>query len=73
MQLGAFSVSLTVKDIEASWRRWGAELADPEERHCVIGLLQGMLQKNMLTFNPGGTAMRRSSAYSPTFANCSIN
>lgn len=65
MQLGAFSVSLAVKDIEAS-RRFYEKLGfrefggDPSQNwlilkngDIVIGLFQGMFEKNMLTFNPG--------------------
>ena len=65
MNLGAFSVSLSVKDIEAS-RDFYAKLGfepiggDIDESwlilrngHHIIGLFQGMFEKNMLTFNPG--------------------
>jgi lactoylglutathione lyase len=65
MQLGAFSISLTVKDIEAS-RQFYEKLGfrhlggDPSQNWLilkngphVIGLFQGMFEKNMLTFNPG--------------------
>ena len=65
MQLGAFSVSLAVKDIRAS-REFYEKLgftsffgndADKwlilKNGDCVIGLFQGMFEKNMLTFNPG--------------------
>lgn len=65
MKLGAFSVSLAVKDIQASkqfyeklgFSQIGGEL---EQNWCIlqngdhiIGLFQGMFEKNMLTFNPG--------------------
>jgi lactoylglutathione lyase len=63
--IGAFSVSLTVKDLEAS-RAFYEELGftpfagDPAQNwlilkneDCVIGLFQGMFEKNILTFNPG--------------------
>ena len=65
MKLGAFSISLTVKDINASkafYEKLGFEYpADWAEENwvilkngdCVIGLFQGMFDKNMLTFNPG--------------------
>jgi catechol 2,3-dioxygenase-like lactoylglutathione lyase family enzyme len=65
MQLGAFSISLAVKDIHASiafYRKLGFELfgGDPAQNWAilkngehVIGLFQGMFEKNMLTFNPG--------------------
>lgn len=65
MELGAFSVSLTVKDLEAS-RRFYETLGfmpfagDPAQGWLilrngahVIGLFQGMFERNMLTFNPG--------------------
>ena len=65
MNLGAFSVSLAVKDIKAS-RDFYAKLGfeeiggNVEENWLilrngdhVIGLFQGMFDKNMLTFNPG--------------------
>ncbi len=65
MDLGSFSVSLTVKDIKAS-RDFYAKLGFEEiggdidqnwlilrNRDHVIGLFQGMFDKNMLTFNPG--------------------
>lgn len=65
MDLGAFSVSLAVKDIRASrdfYKNLGFEEAggDIEQnwlimrnRDHVIGLFQGMFDKNSLTFNPG--------------------
>ncbi len=65
MQLGAFSVSLAVKDLQASkdfYTALGFEVAgDYAEqgwaimRHgdTVIGLFQGMFDRNILTFNPG--------------------
>lgn len=65
MELGAFSVSLTVKDIEASklfyeklgFSRMGGEQSQGwlilNNGPCVIGLFQGMFDKNILTFNPG--------------------
>ena len=65
MELGAFSISLAVKDIEAS-KRFYEKLGftvfagDQSQNwlimkngHHVIGLFQGMLERNMLTFNPG--------------------
>ena len=64
-ELGAFSISLTVKDIEAS-RRFYEELgfrefAGSAARNWLImkngdhaiGLFHGMFEKNILTFNPG--------------------
>ena len=65
MQLGAFSISLAVKDIEASRRfyeKFGfQEFAGDAAQNwlimrngeTIIGLFQGMLEKNTLTFNPG--------------------
>lgn len=65
MQLGAFSISLAVKDIGASrafYEKFGFEqLGGYLEQgwlilrsgSTVIGLFQGMFEKNMLTFNPG--------------------
>ena len=65
MELGNFSVSLTVKDITASkafYEKLGfKEVAGKlEEKWIVlqngtarIGLFQGMLDKNIMTFNPG--------------------
>jgi lactoylglutathione lyase len=65
MQLGAFSVSLAVKDIDVSKRFYetlgfSAFGGDPTQGWLilrngehVIGLFQGMFEKNILTFNPG--------------------
>jgi catechol 2,3-dioxygenase-like lactoylglutathione lyase family enzyme len=65
MDLGAFSVSLSVKDIEASREFYeklgfepiGGNIDDNwlilRNGDHVIGLFQGMFDKNMLTFNPG--------------------
>jgi len=65
MQLGNFSLSLNVKDISASkafYEKLGFTVfAGHVEQNwlimkspsCVIGLFQGMLEKNTLTFNPG--------------------
>lgn len=65
MQLGAFSISLAVKDIAASrafYEKLGFKTAGGNQAQnwlilrndaCVIGLFQGMFDKNMLTFNPG--------------------
>ena len=65
MELGAFSVSLAVKDLEAS-RRFYEQLGfvpffgEASQNWLilrngdkVIGLFQGMFEKNTLTFNPG--------------------
>jgi catechol 2,3-dioxygenase-like lactoylglutathione lyase family enzyme len=65
MKLGAFSVSLAVKDIKTShefYKKIGFEdfHGDIEQNWIImkngdntIGLFQGMLEKNTLTFNPG--------------------
>ncbi|MDE2818085.1 MAG: VOC family protein [Chloroflexota bacterium] len=65
MELGAFSVSLAVKDIEASrefYAKFGFEVVggDAAENWLIlrngtttIGLFQGMFEQNILTFNPG--------------------
>lgn len=63
--LGAFSISLTVKDLPASrdfYRKLGFEpIGGKLEQNWLIlrngtttiGLFQGMFERNMLTFNPG--------------------
>ena len=65
MDLGAFSISLAVKDIEASrnfyanlgFEIFGGDLTQNwlimKNGNHVIGLFQGMFPKNTLTFNPG--------------------
>ena len=65
MELGAFSISLAVKDIEASkafYEKLGfrAFMGDISQNWLilrngehVIGLFQGMFERNTLTFNPG--------------------
>ena len=65
MNLGAFSISLAVKDIAASrafYEKLGFEqvMGDPAQNWLIlrngettIGLFQGMFERNMLTFNPG--------------------
>ena len=65
MQLGNFSVSLAVKDIQASkdfyetlgFTVFGGDQAQGwlilKNGDTVIGLFQGMFEKNILTFNPG--------------------
>lgn len=65
MNLGAFSVSLAVKDIEASrafyeklgFTTFGGNAAQNwlilKNGPHIIGLFQGMFEKNILTFNPG--------------------
>ncbi len=65
MELGNFSISLTVKDIHASkafyeklgFKVFGGDISQNwlilKNGNHVIGLFQGMFEKNMLTFNPG--------------------
>src|SRR5580765_3845627 len=65
MELGNFSVSLAVKDIEASklfYQKLGFTVfaGDQSQNWLImkngdhnIGLFQGMFDKNLLTFNPG--------------------
>jgi catechol 2,3-dioxygenase-like lactoylglutathione lyase family enzyme len=65
MDLGAFSVSLAVKDLEASRKFYeklgfaafggfsGQNWLMLRNGDHVIGLFQGMFDKNILTFNPG--------------------
>lgn len=67
MELGAFSISLAVKDIEVSrafyeklgFKTWGGDASQNwlilKNGEHVIGLFQGMFERNMLTFNPGWT------------------
>jgi lactoylglutathione lyase len=65
MKLGAFSVSLNVKDINVSksfyenlgFEVFGGNITQNwlimKNDNCIIGLFQGMFEKNILTFNPG--------------------
>jgi catechol 2,3-dioxygenase-like lactoylglutathione lyase family enzyme len=66
MKLGAFSISLTVKDLAASkafYEKLGFSVFGGDatqnwlimrnDDHHIIGLFQGMFDKNILTFNPG--------------------
>jgi predicted enzyme related to lactoylglutathione lyase len=65
MELGAFSISLAVKDLEASrqfYEKFGFKgFAGNATQNWLIlkngdhliGLFQGMFEKNILTFNPG--------------------
>lgn len=68
MNLGAFSVSLTVKDIHKSkafyerlgFKEVGGKIEDNwlilRNRDITIGLFHGMFEKNTFTFNPGWNA-----------------
>ena len=68
MELGAFSMSLAVKDIEVSkafYENFGFNVVggDAAQNWLIlrngehtIGLFQGMFEKNTLTFNPGWDA-----------------
>jgi predicted enzyme related to lactoylglutathione lyase len=65
MELGAFSISLTVKDLEASrkfYEKFGFKVFGGDSLQNwlilkngdhIIGLFQGMFDRNTLTFNPG--------------------
>ncbi len=65
MKLGAFSVSLAVKDLAVShdfYQKLGFTQLGGNAEHgylilkngtTVIGLFQGMFEENILTFNPG--------------------
>lgn len=65
MKLGAFSISLSVKDIHASkafyeklgFTVFGGDLKKNylimKNENTLIGIFQGMFEGNMLTFNPG--------------------
>lgn len=65
MKLGAFSISLSVKDINAS-KLFYENLGFPvfagdssknylimKNENALVGLFQGMFENNILTFNPG--------------------
>ncbi len=64
MELGNFSMSLSVKDLQASidfYTTLGFKQSGGDINHnyivmrngtTVIGLYQGMIEQNMLTFNP---------------------
>lgn len=72
MNLGAFSISLTVRDIAVSrefYEKLGFTVfaGDASQNwlilkngDCVIGIFQGMFERNMLTFNPGWDANAQS-------------
>ena len=65
MDLGAFSISLAVKDIHASkdfyeklgFKVFGGDISQNwlilKNGDHIVGLFQGMFERNMLTFNPG--------------------
>jgi len=65
MKLGAFSISLAVKDIKASQKfyenlgfsNFGGNIEQNwlimKNGSSIIGLFQGMFENNILTFNPG--------------------
>ena len=65
LRLGAFSVSLNVKDVKASkafyeqlgFKQSGGDVAQNyvimRNENTLIGLFQGMFEETMLTFNPG--------------------
>ncbi|MCJ8288865.1 MAG: VOC family protein [Crocinitomicaceae bacterium] len=65
MKLGALSISLSVKDLEISkefYEKLGFTVFGGETKmnylimkngNSLIGLFQGMFEKNIITFNPG--------------------
>lgn len=53
MKLGAFSISLAVKDIHKSGGNIDQNWIVLKNENAVIGLFQGMFDKNIITFNPG--------------------
>lgn len=65
MKLGAFSISLAVKDLQVSYdfyqklgfTKLGGDLEYNylilKQGETVIGLFEGMFEQNILTFNPG--------------------
>ena len=67
MELGAFSISLAVKDIQTSkafyqklgFAEFGGDASQGwlilKNGDHIIGLFQGMFDKNIMTFNPGWT------------------
>ncbi len=68
MELGGFSISLAVEDLEASrtfYQKLGVEVVGGDQSQdwlimrngtCTIGLFRGMFDRNILTFNPGWDA-----------------
>lgn len=67
LELGVFSVSLTVRDLQASrefYEKLGFVVREDTSAHnylilrngeTTLGLFQGMFERNILTFNPGLT------------------
>lgn len=65
MKLGAFSISLNVKDLEKSidfYLSLGFKIFKGQKEHkwvilkndnCTIGLFENLFENNILTFNPG--------------------
>jgi catechol 2,3-dioxygenase-like lactoylglutathione lyase family enzyme len=65
MKLGAFSISLAVKDIKQSntfyenlgFSKLGGDINQKwlilKNGNAIIGLFEGMFDKNIITFNPG--------------------
>lgn len=65
MKLGALSISLNVKDINKSkvfyeslgFKKFAGDLSlnylIMKNENAIIGLFQGMFEKNIFTFNPG--------------------
>lgn len=76
--LGAFSISLTVTDLDVSrdfYERLGFEVTggSADEQYlimasgtAVIGLFHGMFERNILTFNPGVAVPPNGSEWGPT-------
>ncbi|HSJ44493.1 MAG TPA: VOC family protein [Euzebyales bacterium] len=76
--LGAFSISLTVTDLDVSrdfYERLGFEVTggSADEQYlimasgtAVIGLFHGMFERNILTFNPGVAVPPDGSPWGPT-------
>jgi lactoylglutathione lyase len=70
VQLGNFSISLTVKDVKASkefyekldFKQVGGKLEQNwvvlQNGTTTVGLFHGLFEKNSLTFNPGWTPMK---------------
>jgi catechol 2,3-dioxygenase-like lactoylglutathione lyase family enzyme len=65
VELGAFSISLAVRDLSASrefYEKLGFEVTGGAAEHSylimanggtILGLFEGMFDRNILTFNPG--------------------